>query len=47
MDPAQPRAAEHAALLSSPCIIICLASHTQSGFIRQNVCQKDRAPIVG
>lgn len=41
------RAAEHTALLCSPCIIVCLASHTQSGFIRQNVCQRDRESIVG
>lgn len=41
----QPR--EHTALLPSQGITVCLASHTQRGFVRQNVCQRDREPIVG
>lgn len=38
---------EHTALLPSQGITVCLASHTQRGFVRQNVCQRDREPIVG
>lgn len=38
---------EHVALLPSQGITVCLASHTQRGFVQQNVCQTDREPIVG
>lgn len=37
---------EHAAPLPSQRITVCLASHTQRGFVWQNVCQRDRELIV-